>query len=189
MSEQPTQTDGPAGDQDSPPPESSRHSRLLLLLGLLVVVAAVIVVLFVVVGRGDDTTSDTTVADGDDSTLVTSPYDLHELPADSGPGEVEDATLVSISRPNATGGTDYFGLSSDTDPAKSIIQAVVEAESVEAAQVAPTEVSITFLLPDRGTLAFDAYVEADIIGRAESYWRVDGDLANLIDTAVSVGQP
>ncbi len=171
------------------PRNAGRLSRLLLLVAILLVVAAVIVVVFVVVGRDDATTTATTGGVADGATQVTSPYDLHELPADTDPGEVKDASLVSVSLPNDTGGTDYYGLSADTDAAKALIQAVSGAEAVEAAQVEPTQSTLTFMFPDRSTLAYELYVQAGVIGRSGGYWRVDGDLAALVEAALAAGRP
>jgi len=191
MPEKPSGPEPPDDDQGAASPKQSRAARqlrLLVLLGVLLVVVAVILVVVAVVGR-DDSTVTTQTTQTDDVTLVTSPYDLHELPEGTKPSEVKNATLVSISRPNDTGGTDYYSLSSDTDAAKAIIDAVSKAESVEAAQAEPTETTLTFLFDDRSTLLFEVYLEADIVGRAGEYWLADGDLSALIDAAIAIGLP
>jgi hypothetical protein len=140
--------------------------------------------------------------DSGDSTQVTSPYDLHEAPAETGPGDVKRASLVSISLAAKDGSSSYYGLSVDTAAAKALIRAVSRADEVDApsivtattapgtAPAAPTSAvsTLTFLFPDRSTLAFDLYVEQGIVGRSGHFWRVDGNLATLIEAAVSSRQ-
>ena len=193
--------------QNPPAPKRSRRlprqTQLMLLAVILLIIVAIIVVVALVWGPGDgaDDSNGNGTAAGE--TVVTSPYDLHELPAEAGPGDVEKASLVSISLAAADGSADYFGLSADTEPAKALMKAVADAEELEkpdttdttdavgaAETTAPGDQTpgsmLTFLFPDRTTLAFDLDVDEGTIARGGRVWQVDGDLAALIDAAVSV---
>jgi hypothetical protein len=75
----------------------TRQRRLIFLAATALTIAAVIVVV-VVTQQHDSGTGPTAGTDGS-VTGVTSPYDLHELPAGTEPGDVERASLVSISLP------------------------------------------------------------------------------------------
>jgi hypothetical protein len=176
-----------------------RKRRLWIALGLLAVVAVVVVVLLVVLlNRDGDKGQSGSTEGGGDATQVTSPYDLHELPAGTGPGDVKNASLVSISLPAAGGRSDYYGLSATTPAAKALIRAISGAREVDPAAVSTTATAVpstasqaaslatlTFLFPDRSTLAFDLYLGQGIIARGGHSWQVDGDLAALIEAAVS----
>jgi hypothetical protein len=180
-----------------------RRRRLWITVGVLAAAVVVIAVLLaVLLGRnGQDGRSGSDDNSGY-GTQVTSPYDLHEAPAETGPGDVERATLVSISLLSKDGKSDYYGLSADTTSAKALIGAVSGAEEIDAAAVASTTSTqgsssvgqetaastLTFLFPDRSTLAFDLYVAQGLISRGGHFWRVDGDLAALIEAAVSSQQ-
>ncbi len=193
MSEEPIHSEEPTGDRPS------RRSRLIMTTGILLAVAAVIVVVVLLVTGGGDETDDTSGPGTDIGiTNITSPYDVHELPADTDLGDVEDATLVSISLVTTGGGAAYYGLSSDTEPAQALIKAVADAKALEAAEVSTTQAgaegappavsTLTFLLPDRGTLTFDLDTGQGIITRDGQAWRVEGNLAALIDAAVTYQQ-
>ena len=134
MSEEPIHSEEPTGDRPS------RRSRLIMTTGILLAVAAVIVVVVLLVTGGGDETDDTSGPGTDIGiTNITSPYDVHELPADTDLGDVEDATLVSISLVTTGGGAAYYGLSSDTEPAQALIKAVADAKALEAAEVSTTQ--------------------------------------------------
>ncbi len=193
MPDEPTPTEEPTPDRPS------RRSRLLMTTGILLAVAAVIVVVVLLVTGGGDETDDTSGPGTDIGiTNITSPYDVHELPADSDLGDVESATLVSISLVTTEGGVAYYGLSSDTEPAQALIKAVADAKELEATEVSTTEAgaegtpaavsTLTFLLPDRGTLTFDLDTGQGTITRNGQAWQVEGDLAALIDAAVTYQQ-
>jgi hypothetical protein len=177
----------------------ARQRRLILLVAGLLIIAAVVIVIVVAVRH--DSVTDTTQDSGGSATAITSPYDLHELPAGTAPGDVQNASLVSISLPGIGGASDYYGISADNPAAKALIQAVAGADQVDSSE-APTitvldtttsgapasAATLTFLFPDRSTLAFDLYVEQGLIGRGGHFWRVDGDLAALVQAAVSANE-
>jgi hypothetical protein len=164
----------------------ARQRRLIFLVAALLVIAAVVIVIVLAV-RHDSGTKTTQDSDGS-ATAITSPYDLHELPAGAEPGDVQNASLVSLSLPGDSGTADYYGLSADNPAAKALIQAVSGADEVDAPEVSTTASTLTFLFPDRSTLAFDLYLEQGIIGRGGHFWRVDGDLSALVQAAVSANQ-
>jgi hypothetical protein len=184
-------------------PGARRRRRLWIIVGLLAAAVIVIAVLLaVLLGKGGEEGRSNSNDSSGDGTQITSPYDLHEAPAETGPGDVERATLVSISLPSIDGKSDYYGLSADTTSAKALIAAVSGAEEIDAAAVASTTSTqgsssagqgtaastLTFLFPDRSTLAFDLYVAQGLISRSGHFWRVSSDLAALIEAAVSSQQ-
>jgi hypothetical protein len=173
-----------------------RRQRLWIALGAIVAVVVVVaVVLAVLLNRGNDEGSTGANGADGDSTQVTSPYDLHELPAGTGPGDVDRASLVSISLPADNGQPKYYGLSADTEASKALIKAVSRAKEVDAPGVVTTTTAagsstsvtavstLTFLFPDRSTLVFDLYLKQDVIGRGGQFWKVDGDLEALVQAA------
>lgn len=196
MPETPTENQPPT-DQNPGPSRKERQKRLLVVGAILLAVVAVVVVVVLLVGGGDEGDTSDNGATGDSGTDITSPYDVYEMPADTDIGEVQQATLVSIAVMNAGGALDYFGLSSDTEPAQALMQAVADANELdadevpaavsEAAAATPVEEgpSITFLLPDRGTLAFGLYADEGIVTREGRFWLVENDLSALITAAVS----
>lgn len=168
-----------------------------MLAAILLAVAVVVILVILLVGRDDGSDASDDTGTGDGSTDITSPYDVHELPADTGPDDVEQATLVSIALVNESGTVDYYGLSSDTEPAEALMKAISDADELDTSEV-PAAISgtaatdeelqaptITFLFADRGTLAFNLFAEQDIIARGGRFWQVDGDLSTLIEAAVS----
>lgn len=208
MAETPDENKEPVKDSGQ---RLSRRTQIVLFSTIGVVVAAVVVVvLLLLTGNGEaDDSVDTDTEPGEMN--VTSPYDLYELPEDTGPGDVQKASLVSISLTSADGTADYFGLSSDTEPAKALMKAIAQAKEVGEAEegedtesdegdeaddstTTETEVSddatpdslITFLFPDRTTLSFVLYLEDGTIARGGRVWLVEGDLATLVDAAVSL---
>jgi hypothetical protein len=172
----------------------------MFLAGAALVVVAAVMVTLVLVDRHKDSSRNAAAEDATIDTPVTSPYDLHEAPAGTGPGGVKSASLVSISLVTEDGKSDYYGLSADTVAAKALIEAVSGADEVDAATIAATTTgseaagqssaiaTLTFLFPDRSTLAFDLYVAQRVIARGGHYWQVAGDLPGLIDAAVSSSQ-
>jgi hypothetical protein len=176
-----------------------RRRRLMFLAGAALVVVAAVMVTLVLVDRHKASSRNAAAEDATTATPVTSPYDLHEAPAGTGPGDVKSASLVSISLVTEDGKSDYYGLSADTAAAKALIEAVSGAGEVDAATIATTTTgsaagqssaiaTLTFLFPDRSTLAFDLYVAQRVIARGGHYWQVAGDLPGLIDAAVSSSQ-
>jgi hypothetical protein len=180
-------------------PRPQRRRRLWVAGGVVVVVAVVVAIILAVVLRHGNANNTSGSDNGTgDATEVTSPYDLHELSADTGPGDVSKASLVSISLPSGDGTSKYYGLSSGTEPANALIEAVAKAKEVEAGDLATTTTqqggsstrastgaTLTFLFPDRTTLSFDMYVQQGIIARGGRFWRVDGELSALVEAAVT----
>lgn len=199
MPETPTENRRETREEAARRARKARQARLLVLAAILLAVAVVVVVVVLLVSQGDDGDASSNGAGDGIGTDVTSPYDVHELPADTGPGNAREATLVSIALMNESGTVDYYGLSSDTEPAEALMKAAADADEIESSEV-PAEAfaaaadsstplpTITFLFEDRGTLAFDLYIEQDIIARGGRFWQVDGDLSALIDAAVSYQQ-
>ncbi len=146
---------------------------------------------------GRDRSSVGSAADANGSaTQVTSPYDLHELPAGTGPGDVGHASLVSISLADQSGKSAYYSLSADTEEFKALAEAVSGADEVGAADVVTTTIAgtssgtttvtptLTFLFTDRTTLAFDLYLKQGIVGRGGDFWKAEGNLEALVQAAV-----
>jgi hypothetical protein len=189
-----------SGEKPSGP---RQKRRLWVAIGLAAGMTVVVAVLLTVLLWPDGEKGRSGSNDGSgDVTQVTSPYDLHEASAETGPSDVKSASLVSISLTAKDGKSNYYGLSANTVAAKALIKAVSGADEVGAAEVVTTTTapgtapvsttsalsSLTFLFPDRSTLAFDLYVEQGIVGRSGHFWRVDGDLVALIEAAVSSRQ-
>lgn len=173
-----------------------RRTILLSAVAVVVVVAIVLVVVFTVRDNSSNGLSATDANGG--ITDVTSPYDLHELPAGTGPGDVGRASLVSISVPDANGKPKYYGLSADTEECKALVKAVSGAKEVDGSDVSTTTTAagtssgtvagastLTFLFPDRSTLAFDLYLAQGIVGRGGHFWKVQGDLRALVRAAIT----
>lgn len=192
-------TDTPTGNGTPPEERNTRMSRrtqLVLLSVILLIIAAVVVVVVLLLTSGNEAGDGGTTGTLAGDTDITSPYDLHELSADTGPGDVQKASLVSISLPAADGASDYYGLSSDTEPAKALMKAVADADEVEASEESTSSEStttdqvplstLTFLFPDRSTLTFELDVDAGTVARGGRVWLVDGDLAALVDAAISL---
>jgi hypothetical protein len=176
--------------------------RRWIALAAVVAVTVVAVVLVVLLARDDDRTGSQAAADTGAATQVTSPYDFAELPEDSGPAEVESASYVSILLADEAGALTAYGLDAGMPAALALKQAVMNAEEADSDLLAslPTFTStasgataqvgstLTFVFADRGKLTFDLYVGQGLVGRGGRAWRVEGDLAVLIEAAAAAGQ-
>lgn len=183
-------------------PRSAKPRRIALLVGVAVVVIAAAVLLTVFLAGDKDATDSQAASDTGAATAVTSPYDFSELPGGSGPAEVENASYVSILLADEAGGLTAYGLNSGMPAAEALKQAVLHADEVDSdvvsslTTVASTAASatvelgssLTFVFADRGKLTFDLYVEQGLVVRGQRAWRVDGDLATLIEAAVAAGR-
>ena len=156
---------------------------------LVVVVAATVTVLLLDRDRdGERRSTSDAAASG---TLVTSPYDLIELPADTELDRVKDAVLVSVFVPNERGALTSYGMRADLPDAQALVNAVRDAEQVDP-DVAAAELGskaaasrLTFVFPSRETLTFALYLDQGLIARDTAVWRPDGDLRALIRAATT----
>jgi hypothetical protein len=175
-----------------------RRKWIVAVVAASVVITAVVIILVFLLDRHRDSERSAAAEAAAAGTAVTSPYDFSELPTGSGPGEVADSTYVSILLADGGEVTSY-GLSSSIPAAQALIKAVEEAKQANAgpsttasdmtAATAPMLGStLTFLFPDRSTLTFDLYVEQGLVARGGRAWRVNGDLAALIESAVAAGR-
>jgi hypothetical protein len=166
----------------------------LAMVGGLIVLLAVVVVVVVLVGRDGGNSKDAETADQDAVTLVTSPYDLVEMPADVDLDAVSKAAFVSVYVPNNDGQLTSYGVSSDLPAAKALTEAVKKADELDQAEadaatgMVAAKSTITFVLPSRETITFSLYVQQGIIAREGHAWRPDGDLASLVDAAIKSPQ-
>lgn len=159
------------------------------IVALVVVITAIVTVLVLQRNREG---ADPSVSEGTASaTLVTSPYDLTEMPAGAGPDRVKDALLVSVFVPNESGTLTSYGMRADLPGAQALVKAVREAERVdpdvaaeELGSKAP-ESRLTFVLPSRQTLTFALYLDQGMIARDAEVWRPEGDLRGLIQAATT----
>ena len=163
---------------------------LATVIGLLVVMAVIIVAL-ILSDRSDDEARRAEAAAATSTTGAASPYDLHELPVGADRDAVEEAAFVSIFTPDETGKLTSYGISSDLPIAKDLIEAVTEADDVDA-DVAASELggraaesTITFVLSTRDTMTFALYLDQGMIARGAQVWRPEGDFAGLVKAAIS----
>jgi hypothetical protein len=178
-----------------------RPKWLVFALAGAIVLVAVILVGVSLHGGADDANDLASDATDSGATEVTSPYDFTELPAGTGPSDVADASYVSVLLVNKSGQLTSYGLSAEVAAAQALKEAVRQAEQVDGdilsslttvtqAASAGTDglrPTLTFVFPDRTTLTFAAYVEQGLIVRDERAWRVEGDLAMLIEAAATAG--
>jgi hypothetical protein len=156
---------------------------------ILVVVAATVTVLLLDRDReGERRSASDAVASG---TLVTSPYDLIELPANAKLDRVDKAVLVSVFVPNESGALTSYGMRADLPDAQALMNAVKDADEVDpdvaAAELGSkaAESRLTFVFPSRETLTFALYLDQGLIARDTTVWRPDGDLRALIQAATT----
>jgi hypothetical protein len=179
----------------------SRRTMLLAAVALVIVVVVVVVV--VVVTAGGDKPGKTAVTDGSAATLVTSPYDMIELPAGVSIDLVAKASFISILVPDDKGTLTSYGVKSDLPAAQALIKAITSAKQVDeqlAAAVTATTVpltagagsnataTITFVFASRETLTFALDLEAGLIARESQAWRPEGDLKTLVGAAIKSPQ-
>jgi len=156
---------------------------------LIVVIAVAVTVLLLERGREDrqGPASQTT----ESGTLVTSPYDLSELPPDTDLDRVEEAALVSVFVPDENGTLTSYGMRAELSVARALMMAVRDAEEVDtdaaAAQLGGevAESRLTFVLPSRETLTFALYLDQGLIARDGGVWRPKGDLQALVRAATA----
>lgn len=191
----------PQPNADKEPAAVHSVGRRWLAVTAAAAVIVVAVVLIVVLVDDEGAVSPAT-ADSGAVTEVTSPYDFSELPEDSGPPQVENASYVSILLADEAGQVTAYGLNSNMSAAEALKQAVLGAGKADfdlvtsimatASTVSGEDATIgstlTFVFPEREKLTFDLYVEQGLIARGRRAWRVDGDLAALIEAAVAAGQ-
>lgn len=156
---------------------------------VLVMVAIVVVVLLVDRSRDEERRAAADAAAS--GTVVTSPYDLLELPGNVDLSRVKDAAFVSISVPDESGTLTSYGMSVDLPDVQVLVKAITKAEGLDP-EVATTELAgatpdgtLTFVLPTRETLTFALYLEPGLIARDTAVWRPDADLKALVQTAIA----
>ena len=175
-------------------------SRRALLLGAAVfVVIIVVVVVVVVLTTGDDKQEGAALDDGSTATLVTSPYDMIELPGGMSLDVVAKTSFISILVPDGKGSLTSYSVKSDLPAAQALISAVTDAKEVDeklAAAVTATTVpltagggstataTITFVFASRETLTFALDLGEGLIAREGQAWRPEGDLKTLVDAAI-----
>ena len=122
-------------------------SRRALLLGAAVfVVIIVVVVVVVVLTTGDDKQEGAALGDESTATLVTSPYDMIELPGGMSLDVVAKTSFISILVPDGKGSLTSYSVKSDLPAAQALISAVTDAKEVDeklAAAVTATTVPLT----------------------------------------------
>jgi hypothetical protein len=189
--------EGPGHTGAKVPARILRRRRIIFVSAAALLVAAVVVLAVVFAVRDNSSKGPSSTGASGNVTDVTSPYDLHELPAGTGPGAVGQASLVSISIPDANGKSKYYGLSADTDECKALVKAIAGAKEIDASDVVTTTTAgitsgtvtgastLTFLFPDRSTLAFDLYLAQGIVGRGGDFWKAQGDLEALVQAAIT----
>jgi hypothetical protein len=169
---------------------------LLGVLLLVVVMAAVAVTLLLVDRSRDEARRDAN--NGETTTMVASPYDFTELPADTDLDTVDDAAFVSVFVPNDTGGMTSYKIASEGPAAAALVDAIRGSDKTDADATATTSgttagapenaaltPTITFVFPSRDTLTFTLDLEQGLIARGGQSWRPDGDLKALIETAIA----
>lgn len=167
-------------------------SKWILVAGVAVVVAiAAIVVVALLVDRSRDQERRAAADAAASGTVVTSPYDLLELPGNVDLSRVKDAAFVSISVPDESGTLTSYGMSIDLPDVQVLVRAVTKAERLDS-EVATAELAgatpegtLTFVLPTRETLTFALYLEPGLIARDTGVWRPDADLKTLVQTAIA----
>ncbi len=156
---------------------------------LVVTVAAIVTGL--VLHRGQDEDNAPIYNGAGSGALVTSPYDLVELPADTDLKTVGDAVLVSVFVPNESGILTSYGMRTTLPDAQALVDAVKNAEKVDLAGTPaesgdePIEARLTFVLPSRKTLTFDLHLDQGLIARESRVWRPADDLKTLIQAAIA----
>ena len=161
----------------------------------LIVVMAAIVVTVLLVDRSRDDERRAAAAAATSTTGITSPYDLAELPADTDLDVVDDAAFVSIFVPNESGTLTSYGVSAAVTAARALIEAIKDADEVDAATAAAvtgattegtaTASTITFVFATRDTLTFVVDLQQGLIARGNRAWKTDGDLRGLVEAATA----
>jgi hypothetical protein len=189
-----------SADTAKPSSSGTPRKRYLLAAAALVVVVVIVVVVVVVVTRGGD--SDTATPDDLSAvTLVTSPYDMIELPSDIDLDVVSKASFISILVPDDSGKLTSYGVSSDLPAAKALMQAVADGKAVDdetAASVTASTVpasggsngtaTITFVFASRETLTFALALADGLVARGSKAWKPEGDLKALVQAAIKSPQ-
>lgn len=176
--------------------------RGILIIGALVtalLVAAAVVA--VVLDRNRDAERRDALSAATSTAGATSPYDLTEMPPATGIEVIAGASFVSIFVPNQAGTPTSYGVSADVPAARALIDAILDAEEVDLADVtAPAgsapetsagpaggsfSPTVTFVLPTRETLAFLLDLDQGVISRGERAWRPAGDLRALVAAALA----
>lgn len=165
---------------------------LFVTAAALIVIMAVIVAAILLAGRGDDEAGRQTTDPMDaGASGAASPYDLVELPMETGLDSIEDAAFVSIFLPNDAGTLTSYGVSSELPAAQALSEAVRKSDEVDEDEAAAAlgakaaDSTITFVFPSRETLTFALYLDQGMIGRGAQVWRPDGDLKALVETAIA----
>ena len=176
--------------------------RTLLILAAALVIVVIVVVVVVLTTTGGDENDGTTPTDDSAATLVTSPYDMIELP-DMPLDVVEKTSFISILVPDAGGTLTSYGVRADLPAAQALISAVEDADQVDeqqAAAVTATTVpltqggsstataTITFVFASRETLTFALDLDGGLIARESKAWRPKGDLRALVEAAIKAPQ-
>ena len=195
-----------SGDTTKGPSSKTRRplSRRTLLLGASVFVVIIVVVVVVVVVTTGDDKQGSAALDGDSTaTLVTSPYDMIELPGDMSLDVVAKTSFISILVPDGKGSLTSYSVKSDLPAAQAIISAVTDADEVDeqtAAAVTATTIpltadgsatataTITFVFASRETLTFALDLDERLIAREGQAWRPEGDLKALVEAAIKAPQ-
>ena len=187
-------------DKERAAARTTRRRWIALFVAVVLVVVAVLLIVFL--AGGNDHSDSQGPSDTGAATEVTSPYDFSELPQGSGPAEVESASYVSILLTDEAGQVTAYGLDSGMPAAEALKQAVLHASEVDSAVVsslttlastASSEAAeigstLTFVFADRGKLTFALYLEQGLVARGDRAWRVEGDLAALIEAAAAAGR-
>jgi|WetSurMetagenome_2_1015567.scaffolds.fasta_scaffold10768_2 hypothetical protein len=195
-----------SGDKTKSPSAKTRgplSRRALLLCASVFVVIVAVVVVVVVLTTGDDKENGAALGDESTATLVTSPYDMIELPGDMPLDVVAKASFISILVPDAKGSLTSYSVKSDLPPAQALISAVTSAKEVDeqlAAAVTATTIpltaggsstataTITFVFASRETLTFALDLGQGLIARESQAWKPEGDLRALVEAAIKAPQ-
>ena len=191
------------GKAEAPRSNGGRPSRrsLVLMLAALLIVVVVVVVVVVLVTR-DDKQAGVDTGDGTAGTIVTSPFDMIEVPGDVSLDLLSKASFVSILVPNESGTLTSYGVSSELAAAQALIGAVSHADEVDeqlaaavTASTVPLEgggtggtATITFVFASRETITFALSLDQGLVARAGKAWRPKGDLQALVQAAIKSPQ-
>jgi hypothetical protein len=169
------------------------------MLAALVVVVVVVVV--VIVATRNDKPENSTLGDESATTLVTSPFDMIEVPDDVDVDLVSKASFVSILVPNESGSLTSYSVNSGVPAAQALIEAVAGGEEVDQKQAASVTAStipvesgtsgtatITFVFASRETITFALALDEGLIARGGKAWKPKGDLKALVQAAIKAPQ-
>lgn len=161
----------------------TRHRAIFVGGAAVVIVLIVMATALLVAGKQDETsrgaTSTSAVA-----TVITSPYDLTELPGAVGLEKINEASFVSISLVSNDGRLTSYMLDSGLSALQALVSALQEARPVED-NMASDGSTLTFVFASRKTLTFALDLDHGLLGRADRVWRPAGDLKTLVEATIA----